>query len=105
MKYPRMPRCRQFSDDRQEPSAERSLSATRKLGDTARAENWCNPGGKKGSHPFLGRERFGAFLGVAPQLQPLGGMLLRCFTDICPKELTRDMRGYFNSLLDVVAVL
>ena len=25
--------------------------------------------------------------------------MLRCSTDICPKELTRDMRGYFNSLL------
>ena len=27
-------------------------------------------------------------------------MLLRFFTDICPKELTRGMRGFFNSLLE-----
>ena len=26
-------------------------------------------------------------------------MLLRRFTDIYPKELARDMRGFFNSLL------
>ena len=26
-------------------------------------------------------------------------MLLRPSTDICPKELARDMRGFFNSLL------
>ena len=29
-------------------------------------------------------------------------MLLRPSTDICPKELTRDMRGLFNSLLNDV---
>ena len=46
-----------------------------------------------------GRELFGASLGVAPQSQPLQGMLLRPSTDICPKELTRDVRGLFNSLL------
>ena len=46
-----------------------------------------------------GRELFGASLGVAPQLQPLQGMLLRPSTGICPKDLTRDMRGFFNSLL------
>ena len=38
-------------------------------------------------------------LGVAPQLQPPHGMLLRRFTDIYPKELARDMREFFNSLL------
>jgi hypothetical protein len=27
------------------------------------------------------------------------GMLLRPSTDICPQELARDMRGFFNSLL------
>ena len=27
-------------------------------------------------------------------------MLLRRFTDIYPKELARDMRGFFNSLLE-----
>ena len=62
LKNPRMPRCRQFSEDRKEPSAGRSRSATDKLGETARAENWRTPGG---------REFFGVSLGVAPQLQPL----------------------------------
>ena len=38
-------------------------------------------------------------MGVAPQLQPLQGMLLRRSTDIYPKELARDMREFFNSLL------
>ena len=46
-----------------------------------------------------GRELFGAPLGIAPQLQPLQGMLLRRSTDIYPKELARDMREFFNSLL------
>jgi hypothetical protein len=49
--------------------------------------------------PPGGRELFGAPLGVAPQLQPLQGMLLRRSTDIYPKELARDMREFFNSLL------
>ena len=40
-------------------------------------------------------------MGVAPQLQPLAGMLLRRSTDIYPKELARDMRAFFNSLLGV----
>ena len=40
-----MPRCCQFSEDRKEPSAARSRSATDKLGDIARAENWRNPKG------------------------------------------------------------
>ena len=46
-----------------------------------------------------GREFFGASFGVVPQSQPSQGMLLRHSTDICPKELTRSIRGYFNSLL------
>ncbi len=55
-----------------------------------------------------GREFFGAswkgegplpLTGVAPQSQPRQGMLLRRSTDIYPKELTRGMRGFFNSLL------
>jgi hypothetical protein len=55
-----------------------------------------------------GRELFGAswkgegplpLTGVAPQSQPLQGMLLRPSTDMCPKDLARDMRGFFNSLL------
>ena len=29
-------------------------------------------------------------------------MLLRPSTDICPKDLTRDVRGFFNSLLSLV---
>ena len=37
-------------------------------------------------------------MGVAPQLQPLQGMLLRRSTDIYPKELARDMRQFFNRL-------
>ena len=49
--------------------------------------------------PLSRRELFGASLGVAPQLQPLAGMLLRRSTDIYPKELARDMREFFNSLL------
>ncbi len=90
MKNPRVPRCRQFSEDRKEPSAGRSRSATDKLGDIARGRKLAQPGG---------RELFGASLRVAPQLQPLQGMLLRPSTDICPKDPTRDMRGFFNSLL------
>ena len=85
-----MSRYCKFSEDRQEPSAGRSRSATDKLGDTARAENWRNP---------EGGEFFGASLGVAPQSQPRQGMLLLRSTDIYPKELTRGMRGFFNSLL------
>ena len=38
-------------------------------------------------------------MGVAPQLQPLEGMLLRRSTDIYPKELARDMREFSSSLL------
>ena len=38
-------------------------------------------------------------MGVAPHLQPVEGMLLRRSTDIYPKELARDMRQFFNSLL------
>ena len=58
--------------------------------------------------PLSRRELFGApwkgegplpLMGVAPQLQPLQGMLLRRSTDIYPKELARDMREFFNSLL------
>ena len=40
-------------------------------------------------------------MGVAPQLQPLQGMLLRRSPDIYPKELARDMRQFFNSLLSL----
>ena len=58
--------------------------------------------------PLSRRELFGApwkgegplpLMGVAPQLQPLQGMLLRRSTDIYPKELARVMREFFNSLL------
>ena len=112
------PRCCQFSEDRQEPSAglmglrgphlPASRSATDKLGDTARAEKWRNPGGKKGSTPSR-RELFGApwkgegplpLMGVAPQLQPLlRGCSFVAPPYIYPKELARDMREFFNSLL------
>ena len=60
--------------------------------------------------PLSRRELFGApwkgegllpLMGVAPQLQPLEGMLLRRSTDIYPKELARDMRQFFNSLLEI----
>ena len=60
--------------------------------------------------PLSRRELFGApwkgegplpLMGVAPQLQPLQGMLLRRSTDIYPKELARDMREFFNSLLRI----
>src|SRR5262245_47407863 len=40
-----------------------------------------------------------ASLGVAPQSQPRQGMLVLRSTAIYPKELTRGMRGFFNSLL------
>jgi hypothetical protein len=49
--------------------------------------------------PLSRRELFGAPLGVAPHSQPLQGMLLRRSSDIHPKELARDMRECFNSLL------
>ena len=39
------------------PHLPASRSATDKLGDTAR--EWRNPGGKKGSHPFLGANPLG----------------------------------------------
>jgi hypothetical protein len=65
--------------------------------------------GRKG--PTLsGRELFGApwkgegplpLTGVAPQLQPFEGMLLRRSTDIYSKELARNMREFFNSLLNL----
>ena len=58
--------------------------------------------------PLSRRELFGAprkgegplpLTGIAPQLQPLQGMLLRRSTDIHPKELARDIRQFYNSLL------
>jgi hypothetical protein len=90
LKNPHMSRCCQFSEDRKEPSAGRSRSATDKLGDIARAENWRNPKGVSSlghlSASFLSHSPFRG--------------LLRPSTDICPKELTRDVRGFFNSLLE-----
>src|SRR4029434_3474786 len=73
LKNPRMSRYCKFSEDRQEPTAGRSRSATDTLGDTARAENWRNPEGASSLGPSLG---------VAPQSQPRQGMLLRRSTDI-----------------------
>jgi hypothetical protein len=94
------------------PISPQRRSAAAKLGDTARAANWRNPGGKKGSHPFLGASSLGhlgrgegplPLTGVASQLQPLEGMFLRRSTDISPKELVRDMHEFFNSLLSEAA--
>jgi hypothetical protein len=55
LKNSRMPRCRQFSEDRKEPGvglmgcgvpiSPQCRSATDELGDVARAENWRNPEG------------------------------------------------------------
>ena len=45
---------------------------------------------RKGEGPF-------PLTGIAPQLQPLEGMLLRRSTDIHPKELARDMRQFVES--------
>ena len=97
-----MPRCRQFSEDREEPSAGKMG-----CGDKAAVlptQAWRHREGRKLAQP-RGRELFGASLGVAPQSQPLWGMLLRPSTNICPKELTRDMRGFFNSLLRAAELL
>ena len=79
-----------LSEDRKEPSPGRSRSATDKLERRREGRKVAQPGG---------RELFGAPLGVAPQLQPLQGMLLRRSPDIYPKELARDMREFFNSLV------
>ena len=46
------------------PHLPASLSATGKLGDIARAENWRNLGGKKGSHPFLDMSFWGIMEGL-----------------------------------------
>ena len=85
-----MPRCRQFSEDRKEPSAGRSRSATGKLGDTARAENWRNPEGVSS---------LGHLSASLLSHSPVRGCSFIAATDIYPKELTRGMRGFFNSLL------
>jgi hypothetical protein len=58
------------------PISPQCRSATDKFGDIARGRKLAQPGG---------RELFEAPLGVAPQSQPLKGMLLRPSTDICPK--------------------
>jgi hypothetical protein len=42
------------------PISPQSRGATDQLGDIARAENWRNLGGKKGSQPLFRRELFGA---------------------------------------------
>ena len=110
-----MPRCCQFSEDRKEPSAglmglrgphlPASRSATDKLGDTARSEKWRNPGGKKGSHPFLGANSLGHHGRVRGPF-PHGrrssvtapcGNAPSSLHRIYPKELARDMREFFNT--------
>jgi hypothetical protein len=95
-----MPRCSQFWEDGKEPSAglmglrgphlPASCGAREKLGDTARAENWRNPGGANSLGPLSASHL---------SHSPSSGMLLRPSTDRRPKELARDMRGFFNSLL------
>ena len=80
------------------PISPQCRCATDKLGDIARAENWRNPEGVSslGHH---GRVRGPSPHGRRFSVTALKGMLLRRSTDIRPKELTRDMRGFFNSLL------
>jgi hypothetical protein len=119
LKNSRMPRCCQFSEDRKEPSA--GLIGLRGPHLPASRSAWRHREGRKVAPPwweervppFSGRELFGApwkgegplpLMGVAPQLQPFGGMLLRRSTDIYSKELARDMREFFNSLLDASSV-
>jgi hypothetical protein len=65
-------------------------SPTRKLGDIARAENRRNPEGVSS---------LGHLSASCLSYSPFFGMRLCHSTDICPKQPTRDMRGYFNSLL------
>ena len=89
------------------PHLPASRSATDKLGDTARAEKWRHPGGKKGSHPFLGANSLGHHGRVRGppswasllSYSPFRGCSFVASTDIYPKELGRDMREFFNSLL------
>jgi hypothetical protein len=89
-----MPCCCQFSEDRKEPSAGHSRGATDKLGDAARAENWRNP---------MGASSLGNLSAPLLSHSPSTGMLLRPSTDMCPKELARDMRGFFSSLLGIAS--
>ena len=87
-----MPRCCQFSEDRKEPSAGRSRSATDKL--------WRHRRGPKISATRKGANSLGHSLGVAPQLRaPCRGCSFVASPISYPKELARDRREFFNSLL------
>jgi hypothetical protein len=89
------------------PFSPQSRGATDQLGDIARAENWRNPGGKKGSHPFLGVSSLGHHGRVRGPFPSRASLLSHspfrgCSfvpPPILPKDLTRDMRGFFYSLL------
>jgi hypothetical protein len=95
-------RSSQFWGDRKElgaglmglrgPHLPASRGATEKLGNTARAENWRNP---------EGANSLGHLSAALLSQNPPTGMLLRPSTDVCPKELARDMRAFFNSLLEL----
>ena len=94
-----MPRCCQLSEDRKEPSAGRSRSATDQLGDVARAENWRNPEdvSSLGHH---GRVR-GPFPSRASLLShsPFRGCSF-VPPPICAPKISRvTCAGFFNSLL------
>ena len=67
------------------PHLPASRGATEKLGDAARAENWRNP---------EGANSLGHLSASLLSHSPSTGMLLRPSTDMCPKELARDMRGF-----------
>ena len=69
----------------------RSCGATDKLGDIARAKIGEQPGG---------REPLWALSRRSSVTAPSRGCSLVPSTNICPKDLTRDMRGFFNSLLE-----
>jgi hypothetical protein len=77
-----MPRCCQFSEDRQEPSAGRSRSATDKLGDIARAENLRNPEGVSSlehlSVSLLSHSPFRGYSFVAPPISVPNSSRVTC---------------------------
>ena len=106
LKNPPMPRCCEFSEDRQEPNAglmgcgspispHQAAAPRTSLGTPRGSKIGARPGGKKGSHPFLGASSFGApwkgegplpLTGVAPQSQPRSGMLLVAPPIFAPKN-------------------
>ena len=94
------------------PHLPASRSAKDQLGDTARSEKWRNPGGKKGSHPFLGANSLGhhgrvrgPFPSWASLLSysPLRGCSFVAPPISTPKSSPRDMREFFNSLVGLIS--